>query len=157
MLDEGLAVVTDIPMTGRPVALIGIAEKGYATLKITAPATGGHSSAPPKETGVETLAKAVLAITAHPFPMKFTGPAARHDATLAPEAGLPVRIAVANTWLFEPLLIRQIATTPGRRRDAAHDHRPDHAARAAPRRTSCRRTPRPGSTTASRRARRAQE
>ena len=111
-LDEGLAVVADFPLVDRPVALVGIAEKGYATLRITAPAKGGHSSSPPPETGVETLAKAVLAITGHPFPMRFRGPAADMVRTLAPEASLPVRIAAANTWLFEPLLIWKTAATP---------------------------------------------
>jgi carboxypeptidase PM20D1 len=111
-LDEGLAVVSDMPLLGRPVALIGIAEKGYATLRITAPAKGGHSSAPPPETGVEVLAKAVLAITSNPFPMRFEGPGADMVSALAPQAGGLVRVAVANRWLFEPLLVRTIAKTP---------------------------------------------
>ncbi|MCJ7451383.1 MAG: M20 family peptidase [Steroidobacteraceae bacterium] len=111
-LDEGLAIVSDLPLAGRPVALVGIAEKGYATLRITAPATGGHSSAPPRETGVEVLAKAVLAVASRPFPMQFSGPAADMIRTLAPGAGFGTRVAVANTWLFEPLLIAKIAATP---------------------------------------------
>jgi len=111
VLDEGLAVISDFPLLGRPVALIGIAEKGYATLKVTAPATGGHSSAPPPETGVEVLARAVLAITGDPFPLEFKGPAADMVRALAPDAPLLVRIAVANEWLFRPLLVRQIAAT----------------------------------------------
>jgi carboxypeptidase PM20D1 len=111
VLDEGLAVVADFPLLGRPAALIGIAEKGYATLKITAPAKGGHSSAPPPETGVETLARAVLAITGQPFPLRFEGPAADMVRALAPEAGFGVRLAVANAWAFEPLLVRQIGAT----------------------------------------------
>jgi len=113
VLDEGLATVTDFPLLGRPVALVGVAEKGYGTLRITAPATGGHSSAPPPETGVEVMARAVLAITSQPFPMRFDGPAADMLRALAPHAPLPVRVAVANDWLFEPLLVRQLASTPG--------------------------------------------
>jgi len=112
VLDEGLAVVADFPLLGRPVALVGIAEKGYATLRVTAQATGGHSSAPPAETGVETLAKAVLAITAQAFPLRFEGPAADMVRALAPAAAFPARMAVANEWLFGPLLLRQIAATP---------------------------------------------
>ena len=111
-LDEGLAVVSDLPIVSQPVALIGVAEKGYATLKVTAPATGGHSSAPPPETGVTTLARAVLAITARPFPLEFEGPAADMVRGLAPHGGALVRMAVANEWLFRPLLVRQIAGTP---------------------------------------------
>jgi carboxypeptidase PM20D1 len=112
VLDEGLAVITDFPLLGRPVALIGIAEKGYATLRVTAPAAGGHSSTPPAETGVEVLAQAVLAITGHEFPFEFDGPAAAMVRAVAPEAALPVRVAVANEWLFRPLLISQVAATP---------------------------------------------
>ena len=112
VLDEGLAVVADFPLLGRPVALVGIAEKGYGTLAVTAPAAGGHSSAPPPETGVETLARAVLAITSDPFPMRFAGPAAEMVRTLAPDAGTAVKMAVANEWLFAPLLVRQLAATP---------------------------------------------
>ncbi|MFO1408573.1 MAG: M20 family peptidase [Steroidobacteraceae bacterium] len=111
-LDEGLAVVADLPLVNRPAALVGVAEKGYATLRVTAPALGGHSSAPPPETGVETLSKAVLAISNRPFPMRFRGPAADMVRTLAPDAGLAVRVAAANTWLFEPLLIWKTAATP---------------------------------------------
>ena len=112
VLDEGLLVVSDFPLLGRPVALVGIAEKGYATLKVTAPAKGGHSSAPPPETGVEVLAKAVLAITSHPFPLRFEGPPAEMVRALAPSAGWPLRMAVANEWLFRPLLVKQMAATP---------------------------------------------
>jgi len=112
VLDEGLLVVEDFPLLGRPVALVGIAEKGYGTLRITAPAKGGHSSTPPPQTGVEVLAKALLAITSNPFPMRFEGPAADMVRTLAPESNPAVKLAVANEWLFAPLLVRQIAATP---------------------------------------------
>ena len=112
VLDEGMLIVDDFPLLGRPVALIGVGEKGYATLKVTAPATGGHSSAPPPETGVEVLAKAVLAITGQPFPLEFDGPAADMVRALAPDASPLVRMAVANEWLFRPLLVRQLAATP---------------------------------------------
>jgi len=112
VLDEGMATINDLPLASGPVALIGIAEKGYATLQVTAPAKGGHSSAPPKETGVETLAKAILAITHHPFPLKFDGPGADMVRTIAPHSSWMARMAVANTWLFSPLLKSQIAATP---------------------------------------------
>jgi carboxypeptidase PM20D1 len=107
-----MLIVDDFPLLGRPVALIGVGEKGYATLKVTALAQGGHSSAPPPETGVEALAKAVLAITGKPFPLEFDGPAADMVRALAPEASPLVRMAVANEWLFRPLLVRQLASTP---------------------------------------------
>ncbi|WP_419318464.1 M20 family peptidase [Caulobacter sp. ErkDOM-E] len=112
VLDEGMVVVEDHPVTGKPTAIIGTAEKGYATLKVTAPAIGGHSSAPPAETGVATLSRAVLAITDKPFPMKFAGPGADMLKSIAPHASLPVRVFAANTWLFSPLLVQVTAKTP---------------------------------------------
>ncbi len=112
VLDEGLAVVADFPLFGRPVAIIGIAEKGYGTLRVTAPSTGGHSSAPPPQTGVEVLARALLAITSHPFPLRFRGPGADMVRAAAPYAGPLVQMAIANEWLFAPLLVRRIAAAP---------------------------------------------
>ena len=112
VLDEGMVVVEDHPVTKGKVALIATAEKGYATLTVTAPAIGGHSSAPPAQTGVTTLAKAVLAIADHPFPMKFSGPGADMLKSLAPHASPTIKMAAANTWLFSPLLVSQTAKTP---------------------------------------------
>jgi carboxypeptidase PM20D1 len=112
VLDEGMVVVEDHPVTHTKVALIATAEKGYATLTVTAPAIGGHSSAPPPQTGVATLAKAVLAIAEHPFPMKFEGPGADMLKSLAPHASPTIKMAAANTWLFSPVLVSQTAKTP---------------------------------------------
>ena len=112
VLDEGMATVKDFAMLGGQTAIVGIAEKGYATLRVTAPAAGGHSSAPPKETGVEVLAKAVLAITGDPDPMKFQGPGAEMVKALAPHSSLMTRVAVANAWLFGPVLVKQISASP---------------------------------------------
>lgn len=113
VIDEGLAVITDNPITGGKLAVVGVAEKGYATLKVTAPATGGHSSAPPADGGgVVTLAKAVTAIAGSPFPMTFQGPGSDMIKVLAPHAAFPVRMAVANPWLFNKLLVGQASKTP---------------------------------------------
>jgi len=112
VLDEGMVIVADHPVTGKPAAIIGTAEKGYATMKVVAPAVGGHSSAPPEETGVATLSRAVLAITDKPFPLKFAGPGADMLKSIAPHAGLPVKVLAANTWLFAPLLVNITAKTP---------------------------------------------
>lgn len=112
VLDEGMLVIEDHPVTGAPVALVGIAEKGYATLRVTARAPGGHSSMPPPETAVATLAAAITAITGNPFPLDYSGPAREMLEQLAPHGGLGIRMAVANSWLFQPLLEQQIAATP---------------------------------------------
>jgi carboxypeptidase PM20D1 len=111
-IDEGSAIVTDNPVTGGAAVLIGIAEKGYATLEVTAAGAGGHSSMPPRETAVATLARAIVAIDEHPFPLRFAGPGASMLEALAPSAAWPVRMAVANQWLFSGMLAKQMSATP---------------------------------------------
>jgi carboxypeptidase PM20D1 len=111
-LDEGSAIILDAPVVNGPAILIGVAEKGYGTLKVTANAAGGHSSMPPDETGVVNLAKAVLAINASPFPIELKGPGADMLAVLGERAGGMTKVAVANQWLFGPLLRQQVAATP---------------------------------------------
>jgi carboxypeptidase PM20D1 len=113
-LDEGLAVVADHPITGKPTALIGVAEKGYGTLRLTARAEGGHSSMPPEADGnaVVVLSRAVAAVADSPFPQAFAGPAREMLRSLAGDAPWTVRMAVANEWLFGPVLKSQIGATP---------------------------------------------
>ena len=111
-LDEGSAIILDAPVVNGPAILIGVAEKGYATLQVTANAKGGHSSMPPKDTGVVNLARAVLAIHEKPFPVELRGPAADMLAVLGGDAGGLTKVAVANQWLFGSLLREQVATTP---------------------------------------------
>ncbi|CAN7551990.1 M20 family peptidase [Phenylobacterium sp. LjRoot164] len=113
VLDEGMAIISDNPITGDQVALVGIAEKGYATLMVTAEAEGGHSSAPPADSGgVLTLARAVTKIAEDQAPMRLDGPGGMMMESLAPQGSFLIRMAMANRWLFEPLIIKQAAATP---------------------------------------------
>jgi carboxypeptidase PM20D1 len=110
-LDEGSAVILDAPVINGPAILIGVAEKGYATLRVTANAKGGHSSMPPPETGVVNLSAAILAINDAPFPIELKGPGADMLAVLGGQKGGMTKAAVANQWLFGPLLREQVAAT----------------------------------------------
>jgi carboxypeptidase PM20D1 len=111
-LDEGGIFALDAPILNGSAAMIGIAEKGYATLKVTAKAQGGHSSMPPPETGVVNLAKAVLAINAAPFAMELRGPAAKMLDALAVRSSGLTKLAVANQWLFGGMVTRKVASSP---------------------------------------------
>ena len=112
VLDEGLSIIDDNPVTGKPAALVGVAEKGYATLRITARDKGGHSSMPPPSTAVETLSKAVVAITGNPFPLSLGGPTQAMLKALAPQMAFTTKLAVANIWLFGPLVTSKFASSP---------------------------------------------
>ncbi|HUF78336.1 MAG TPA: M20/M25/M40 family metallo-hydrolase, partial [Thermoanaerobaculia bacterium] len=69
VLDEGLAVVEGVlPDVARPVALLGVAEKGYLSLELRAVGEGGHSSAPPRQTAVDVLVRALDRLRKRPLP-----------------------------------------------------------------------------------------
>ncbi|MBI1187522.1 MAG: M20 family peptidase [Alphaproteobacteria bacterium] len=111
-LDEGMAVVLDEPTTGAPVALIGVAEKGYMSVRVTARAEGGHSSMPQADTAADKLARAIVAIRANPFEGGVQdGPAGALLDALGPRLGFMQRMAIANRWLFGGMIEAQVAQT----------------------------------------------
>jgi carboxypeptidase PM20D1 len=110
VLDEGFAVLDPFPLTGKYAALIGVAEKGYATLELTAPATGGHSAMPPRNSGAVRLARALVALDDTQMRAAFDLPPVR-EMLRETAADMPflTRMAFANLWLFRPLIEAQIA------------------------------------------------
>ncbi|HLE84189.1 MAG TPA: M20 family peptidase [Thermoanaerobaculia bacterium] len=113
VLDEGLAVVEGVmPGVERPIALLGVAEKGYLSLELRATAEGGHSSAPPRQTAIDLLVRALGRLRARPLPAGIDGPVAELFTTLAAEMSFDRRLVLANLWLFEPLVVRELAARP---------------------------------------------
>jgi carboxypeptidase PM20D1 len=105
VLDEGGAVSDAFAaLLGRPIAAIGVAEKGYVDVRLRARAPGGHSSTPPRQSAVGMLAAAVAALEREPLPAKVGGTFERMLVHLAPEVGLGPRLALANLWLVRPLV-----------------------------------------------------
>ncbi|HEX9485771.1 MAG TPA: M20 family peptidase [Gemmatimonadales bacterium] len=113
VLDEGGALATGlIPGVSAPVALVGIAEKGYVTVALTAQAEGGHSSMPPDETAVGMLAAAITRLEHHQMPRAIRGPTAAMFDYLGPEMSFAPRLVMANRWLFGGVLAREFGATP---------------------------------------------
>ena len=112
VLDEGGLSLRDAPVTNGPMTLIGVAEKGYLTLQLEVKAAGGHSNAPGTRTAVDTLASAIVAIRANPFPARYSGVTRDMLEAMAPHAPFMARMSIANSWLFEPLLVRQMSASP---------------------------------------------
>lgn len=107
VLDEGGAIVDGlIPGVEAPVAIIGIAEKGFVNLELRVDGAGGHSSTPPEHTNIGILAAAVRKLEEDQFPARLDGAAGEMFRTLAPEMGFVPRLAFGNLWLTRPLLTR---------------------------------------------------
>jgi carboxypeptidase PM20D1 len=114
VLDEGGAIMEPgtIPGLRSPVAVIGVAEKGYLSLRLSTEQAGGHSSQPPRQTAVGIVAAAVARLEARPFPGALRGATREMFAYLGPEMPPAQRLVFANTWLFAPLIERQLAAAP---------------------------------------------
>lgn len=100
LLDEGGSVIDNyLPGIDRQVAVIGISEKGYVSLKLSVEMDGGHSSMPAEETAIGVLSRAIASLELNPMPahlevveflMSYLGSALPFSQ----------RILYANTWLF---------------------------------------------------------
>lgn len=105
VVDEGGFIVDEvIPGINQPVALVGVAEKGYLSLELTTRAPGGHSSMPSRQTAIGTLSQAVVTLLEHPFPARLEGPTRGLLERLAPYAPMGPRLVLANLWFFGPLM-----------------------------------------------------
>ena len=112
ILDEGGLIKADgVAGLAKPVALVGISEKGYVSLEISAIGQGGHSSMPPAHTSIGLVAGAVAKLEAHPFPARLDGGVGLLLDYLAAEVPLDQRLVFANRWLFGPLIKRTLAGT----------------------------------------------
>lgn len=111
VLDEGSAITEGIIAgLSTPAALIGVAEKGYLSVKLEARATPGHSSMPPAtgRAAIAQISQALARLDSQPMSGALRGVAAEMFDTLAPEFSGFGRLALSNRWLFGPLLQRQL-------------------------------------------------
>ncbi|HEV8400233.1 MAG TPA: M20 family peptidase [Gemmatimonadales bacterium] len=113
VLDEGGAITTGlVPGIASPVALVGIAEKGYVSLELTAHAQGGHSSMPPPGTAIGILGEAVTELEEDQMPRRISGATAAMLDYIGPEMAFSRRVALGNRWLLSSLIERQFGATP---------------------------------------------
>lgn len=113
VLDEGL-IISDGVIKGvdKPVALVGVAEKGYATLRLALSTDSGHSSIPPRQTAVDRIAEAVTRLNRSPYQAQMDGVTAQMFRTIAPHMGLASRLVLSNLWITSPIVDRQLSSGP---------------------------------------------
>ncbi len=109
LCDEGGSIVQD-PIGGVKghYAAVGIFEKGYGDVKFIARSSGGHASAPGRNTPIPRLAKFIAAVEKKsPFKVQFSPAVEAMFACLAPYAGpFYLRLVIGNLWLFKPVLAK---------------------------------------------------
>ncbi|HVM88551.1 MAG TPA: M20 family peptidase [Puia sp.] len=108
VLDEGGEITLEnFPELKRPVAVIGIAEKGYLSFTLSVDKKGGHSSMPEKETAIDILSKALVKLREKPMPFNITNPSKELLNRIGPGMPFMNRMALSNLWLFESLFEKQ--------------------------------------------------
>lgn len=107
VLDEGGAIVSNMfPGVSKKSAVVGLSEKGFLILKLTATSKGGHASSPPLNTPLTELSKAVVRLNKHKtFKMKLTPPVKAMFQAIAPHSNsFGIKMLFANLWLFFPII-----------------------------------------------------
>lgn len=107
--DEGFGVMEGIvPGLEKPCAIIGLAEKGDLTLKLSVKLDGGHSAWPSTENASSVLTGALSKIDAFQFEPIIEGPV----KMLFEEAGRHMkfgyRFLFSNLWITQPLVKSQL-------------------------------------------------
>ncbi len=111
IMDEGgLVLHGAVPGVAEtvPVAIIGIAEKGYVSFELTVETQGGHSSMPSKESAIGILSAAVARIEENPYPLELEGVGGKIFEYIGPEMDFPLNMVFANKWLFAPIIKQQL-------------------------------------------------
>ncbi|MCL2253254.1 MAG: M20/M25/M40 family metallo-hydrolase [Lachnospiraceae bacterium] len=110
ILDEGGAV-TDSSFFGlkSPTAMIGLAEKGYADIRVTVSGEGGHAAEPPAHTALGNLALLITAIEANPMKQRLIEPVISTLNTLAHHSSFLLRLASASKRLLKPFIFAYLA------------------------------------------------
>ena len=115
-LDEGVLITEGIIKgLARPAAMVGVAEKGFMTLLLTATAAPGHSSMPPTVAGqsaIGMLSVALARLENQPMPAAFDGLPREMFETLAPEMNGVNRVLLSNLWLLRPLVSHELLKSP---------------------------------------------
>ncbi|CAF3345866.1 unnamed protein product [Rotaria socialis] len=115
VLDEGTIILEEaFPTLHNPIAIIGVAEKGYMTIEYSISLPPGHSSMPTAPTAIGILARAVDKLESTLQPSQFgRGPEISLLHSITPYLKFPLRLALSNIWLFGYLIQLALAQKPG--------------------------------------------
>lgn len=99
VLDEG-GYIYSYPWMERDVAVIGLAEKGYLTIRLTARGVQGHASVPELNTAAGSLCRCLAELEKNQFTAKLCNP-------------VEMMLQATSDMLRESVIVSDRATTPG--------------------------------------------
>ena len=106
-LDEGGFLSENmIPGIEKDVAMVNLAEKGFASFRLIVETRGGHSSAPPRENTIGMLAQAIVDLENSQLPYKLVEPINYQFEYMGAELPFMNKLAFANPWLFKGSILK---------------------------------------------------
>jgi len=118
-LDEGsIVALNQIPGVTKPLALIGVEEKGFLDIELLVEQAPGHASRPPEKQAVAILAEALVRLSKKPFPYRLIPSVESFFTSLAPLAdtqtskGKLQALVLSRPRLLGPLFFKLAGTSP---------------------------------------------
>lgn len=110
VFDEGGIVATagTLPGMESDVALVGLAEKGFLSIRISVSGLGGHSSTPPLQSAIGKAAVIMQRLENNQMKPLMTPVIEKLFINIGGSAGFTSRMAIANQWLFKGQLMKQL-------------------------------------------------
>lgn len=107
VLDEGGAVAYGVlPGVTKPIAAIGVTEKGLTSVELSFTGPGGHASTPARNGPTARLARAVSRLDRASMPARLPDATVELFRRAAPHAAPPLRYALSAAVRFRPALTR---------------------------------------------------
>ncbi|MCR4616074.1 MAG: M20/M25/M40 family metallo-hydrolase [Clostridiales bacterium] len=114
VLDEGGAVLP-VRVKGlieKKLVSVGISEKGYCDCEISLNSKGGHSSQPPKHTGLGKMAEVISDLENHQFKAKLMPFMRSLIESVGRNAAYPARLVVCNHRILTPVITAIMKSIP---------------------------------------------
>ena len=114
VIDEGGSVVPGSMLNIKEdyLAVIGIAEKGYADIKVTCKKKGGHSSQPPKDNGLVDLSKVIIRLDKKQMKRRFTYTVKHLFDNTGRYMSFIMRFMLSNLWITKPVVLKALENSP---------------------------------------------
>jgi carboxypeptidase PM20D1 len=113
VMDEGGAFMNGkaLGIEGQ-IALIGLGEKGYLDVTLSAKAKGGHASMPPEHSALYDIFKAGMKIEDNKFPADINDATDQMFEHLYPHMKQPLKFLFKHRKVFKPLLLKILIKNP---------------------------------------------
>jgi carboxypeptidase PM20D1 len=111
--DGGSAIVAPgVAGVSHPLALVGVAEKGFCTIHITVRGTGGHAFMPPCKSAPTLAAEIIGKLNDRQFPVELTPEVKLFLDRVGESMDFVTRMTIANQWLLEIPLLKILEQDP---------------------------------------------